>query len=75
MTVSRRTLIAGSVAGAAAVGAGTIALRRGGDAIPGRLGGADFKRGHLLRQGKFPSAGTVEKTRGRWPMPGWTTSV
>ena len=63
MAVSRRTLIAGSVAGAAAVGAGTIALRRGGEAIPGMLGGADFKRGHLLRQGKFPSAGTVEKTR------------
>ncbi|MEO5494639.1 MAG: FAD-dependent oxidoreductase [Sphingomonas sp.] len=63
MPVSRRTLIAGSVAGAAAVGVGAVALMPGDDAIPGTLGGADFKRGHRLRDGKFPPAETVEKTR------------
>lgn len=59
MPISRRTLIAGSVAGAAAVGAGAVALLPGDQAIAGTLGGADFKRGHLLRQSKFPP---IERT-------------
>jgi len=63
MAVSRRTLIAGSVAGAAAIGAGAVALMPGDAAIPGTLGGADFTRGHKLRGGAFPPAETVEKTR------------
>ncbi len=64
MAVSRRTLIAGSVAGAAAVGAGAVALTQGDGTIPGTLGGADFTRGHKLRDGeRFPVADHVEKTR------------
>lgn len=63
MAVSRRTLIAGSVAGAAAVGAGAVALMPGDEAIAGMLSGADFTRGHKLRAGKFPPAETVEKVR------------
>lgn len=57
MPVSRRTLIAGSVAGAAALGAGAVAWRRGRETMPGTLGGADFTRGHLLRE------------RTSWPEP------
>ena len=58
MPVSRRTLIAGSVAGAAALGTG-VAWQRSGAAMPGTLGGADFKRGHTLRTGaKFPAPST-----------------
>ncbi|MDH7973057.1 FAD-dependent oxidoreductase [Sphingomonas sp. AR_OL41] len=42
--------MAGSIAGATALGAGAIALRGGDDeTIPGTLGGADFTRGHKLR--------------------------
>lgn len=63
MAVSRRTMIAGSVAGAAAIGAGAIALSGEDAAIPGTLGGADFRRGHRLRSGRFPMAGSVERTR------------
>lgn len=63
MPVSRRTLIAGSVAGAAAVGVGAVALMPGDDVIPGTLGGADFNRGHTLRGNRFPPAETVEKVR------------
>ena len=62
MPVSRRTLIAGSVAGAAALGAG-VAWQRSGVAMPGTLGGADFKRGHTLRTGaKFPAPSSETST-------------
>jgi hypothetical protein len=63
MAVSRRTLIAGSVAGAAAIGAGAAVLMPDDETMAGTLGGADFRRGHKLRDGKFPVADTVEKTR------------
>jgi protoporphyrinogen oxidase len=63
MAVSRRTLIAGSVAGAAAIGVGAAALLPDDMTIAGTLGGADFKRGHTLRAGTFPIASSVEKTR------------
>ena len=62
MTVSRRTLLAGSIAGAAAVGTGTVAWQ-GADALPpGTLGGADVARGHRLRDGRFPEPVRVEHT-------------
>ncbi len=63
MGVSRRTLIAGSVAGAAAIGAGTVALMPRDETTPGTLGGADFARGHRLRAGGFPAASETVKTR------------
>jgi hypothetical protein len=50
---SRRTIIAGA-AGVTALGAGGLALRRP-HAMPGTLGGADFTRGHHLRDGGFPA--------------------
>lgn len=56
-------MIAGSVAGAAAAGAGALALHGRDEAIPGTLGGADFHRGHRLRDGGFPSSDRVERTR------------
>lgn len=56
MTISRRTAIAGSVAAAAAIGAGAVAWQAREKAIPGTLGGADFTRGHRLRDGAaFPA--------------------
>ncbi|MDB5703928.1 MAG: twin-arginine translocation pathway signal protein [Sphingomonas bacterium] len=55
MTISRRSAIAGSVAAAAAIGVGAVAWQARGDAIPGTLSGADFARGHRLRDGvAFP---------------------
>lgn len=62
MSVSRRTLVAGSVAGAVAVGAGTLALGGGDAAIPGTLGGADLSRGHQLRKGGFPDPTETRET-------------
>jgi protoporphyrinogen oxidase len=63
MPLSRRTVIAGSVAGAAALGAGGLALQSHGEAaIPGTLGGADFRRGHRLRDGGFPAPAHEERT-------------
>lgn len=53
--VSRRTLIAGSVASAAAVGTGAVLLAGGDAAMAGALGGADVGRGHRLRRGDFPA--------------------
>lgn len=62
MAVSRRILIAGSVAGAAALGAGGLAWRQRGTVMPGTLDGADFTRGHMLRDGAtWPEP--VEETR------------
>lgn len=49
MGVSRRTLIASSIAGAAVLGAGGVAWDRQEGAMPGTLDGADFTRGHMLR--------------------------
>ncbi len=63
MAWSRRTVIAGSVAGAAALGAGAIALAPHDDAIPGTLGGADFRRGHRLRGGRFPEPTETMRTK------------
>ncbi len=65
MGVSRRTLMAGSIAGATALGAGAIALNGGdGDAMPGTLGGADFTRGHKLRgDTPFPAPTRQVRTR------------
>ena len=61
MKVSRRNLIAG--AGAAAVGAGALALNRGDTLPPGTLGGADVARGHRLRAPSFPAPTSTERTR------------
>ena len=58
---TRRTVIAGSAAAAAIAGAGALALRP--DAtIPGTLSGADFRRGHRLRTGRFPAPTRTEGT-------------
>jgi protoporphyrinogen oxidase len=55
MGISRRTVMAGSLAGATALGAGVVLRSRGDETIPGSLAGADFKRGHKLRGGTaFP---------------------
>lgn len=63
MGVSRRTLIAGSVAGAAVLGAGGIALRTRDKTMPGTLGGADFVRGHRLRDdAPFPEPARETRT-------------
>ena len=53
--ISRRSAIAGSVAAAAVAGAAGVAWQAREGAIPGTLGGADFTRGHRLRDGAgFP---------------------
>jgi phytoene dehydrogenase-like protein len=64
MAIDRRTMIAGSVAGATALGVGGLALHARGDAaIPGTLGGADFRRGHLLRDNAaLPAPSREERT-------------
>lgn len=55
MTVSRRGVIAGSVGAVAAIGAGAAAWHARDSAMPGTLEGADFTRGHRLRDGaRFP---------------------
>ena len=55
MTVSRRGVIAGSVGAVAAIGAGAATWHARDTAIPGTLDGADFTRGHRLRDGAaFP---------------------
>ena len=61
MRVSRRSLIAGSVVGAAA-GVGALALGQAEAAIPGTLGGADLSRGHRLRKGDFPAPVETRQT-------------
>lgn len=55
---TRRQVLGGSIAGA-----GALALGGCGEAtFPGTLGGADWQRGHLLREGKYPaSEGPVEQ--------------
>jgi glycine/D-amino acid oxidase-like deaminating enzyme len=56
MAVSRRTVIAGSVTAAAAIGAGAVAWQGRDKVMPGTLSGADFIRGHRLRDGAtFPA--------------------
>jgi hypothetical protein len=56
MAVSRRTVIAGSVTAAAAIGAGAIAWQGRDKPMPGTLSGADFTRGHRLRdRATFPA--------------------
>ncbi|MGY4396264.1 hypothetical protein ACVWZA_001437 [Sphingomonas sp. UYAg733] len=64
VSVSRRTLIAGSVAGAAAIGAGAIAWPGHDTAMPGTLSGADLVRGHRLRDGAAFPAPTSETSTG-----------
>ncbi|HET9509869.1 MAG TPA: NAD(P)-binding protein, partial [Sphingomonas sp.] len=54
MPLSRRSVVAGSVAGAAALGGGAVALGGRDTPMPGTLDGADFVRGHRLRDGSFP---------------------
>lgn len=54
MPLSRRSVVAGSVAGAAALGGGAVALGGRDAPMPGTLDGADFVRGHRLRDGSFP---------------------
>ena len=64
MGISRRTVMTGSLAGATALGAGLVMRGRSGDAIPGSLGGADFKRGHKLRgHTAFPAPTREVRTR------------
>ena len=65
MPISRRTMIAGSVVGAGAIGAGAIALHdRSPSPVPGTLGGADFRRGHRLRDSaRLPEPSRTERTR------------
>jgi glycine/D-amino acid oxidase-like deaminating enzyme len=61
MKADRRTVIAG---GAAGLGVAALVKTNWPDSsIPGTLGGADLKRGHHLRDGKFPAA-TREETVG-----------
>lgn len=51
--ISRRgMLVGGGAAAAMGVGAGTISLLDR-EVMPGALGGADFTRGHRLREGRF----------------------
>ncbi|HSI18271.1 MAG TPA: FAD-dependent oxidoreductase [Sphingomonas sp.] len=64
MGISRRTVMAGSLAGATALGAGVVLRGRGDEAIPGTLGGADFTRGHKLRgTAPFPAPSREVRTR------------
>ena len=65
MPVSRRNMIAGSVAGAAALGAAGLVLRGSAvELLAGTLGGADFRRGHKLRdRALFPPPSREERTR------------
>ncbi|MEO8375092.1 MAG: FAD-dependent oxidoreductase [Sphingomonas bacterium] len=63
MTVSRRGVIAGSVGAVAAIGAGAAAWHARDTAIPGTLDGADFTRGHRLRDGAgFPEPSRTIET-------------
>lgn len=62
VSVSRRAVIAGGVAGAAVAGAGALTLNAAEPAIPGTLGGADFSRGHRLRKGGFPAPVETRRT-------------
>lgn len=64
MGISRRAVVAGSLAGATALGAGVVLRTRGDETIPGTLGGADFKRGHKLRgAAPFPAPSRELRTR------------
>ncbi len=65
MGVSRRTLMAGSIAGATALGVGAVVMGGGSDnAFPGTLGGANFERGHKLRgDTAFPDPTRQMRTR------------
>ncbi len=62
MRVSRRAALATAGAIMAAVGAGVGWAFRGPRTIAGTLSGADFARGHRLRQGGFPAPSRVEET-------------
>lgn len=53
MKIDRRAVIVGAGAAAVAAGVGGFALR-GDTPMPGTLAGADFGRGHRLRDGGFP---------------------
>lgn len=56
----RQVLAGGTLAAGSALAAGTL-TGCGEEALPGTLGGADWKRGHLLRDGRFPEPeGAVE---------------
>ena len=48
---TRRQVLGGSIAGAGALALGGCGEVR----FPGTLGGADWQRGHLLREGKYPA--------------------
>jgi len=50
MRLSRRSVVAGMAGGAALGGCGLLDE----PPMPGTLGGADFTRGHRLREGRFP---------------------
>jgi hypothetical protein len=64
MGVSRRTAMAGTLAGATALGAAAIMHGHGDEAIPGSLSGADFTRGHKLRgDTTFPVPSREVRTR------------
>ena len=63
MAVSRRTLIAGTAVAVAAAGAGAVAWQGRTKPTPGTLSGADFARGHRLRDGAtFPVPKRVVRT-------------
>jgi glycine/D-amino acid oxidase-like deaminating enzyme len=61
MKVSRRALLAAAGLAAAGAGLGWLLLRR--PPPPGTLAGADFARGHRLRDGGFPSPSRTETAR------------
>ena len=61
MRASRRTVLAGFGALAAAAGSGLAWAFSRPQLPPGELGGADLARGHRLRQGGFPAPSRTEE--------------
>ncbi len=62
MKISRRAALGAGALGAGALGLGAIGWSWGGaPAISSELGGADFARGHRLRDGGFPEPSVTER--------------
>ena len=62
MRANRRTVVGGLGALAAAAGSGLAWAWSRPTLPPGALGGADFARGHRLREGGFPAPSRTEET-------------